>query len=165
MKIFRVVADSSCLIGLSQIEQFELLKELFSEIYIPCAVYDEVVIKGKGEAGSEETESALKGGWILKRSVNDKIGVSALSTVLGKGESEVIVLCKELKLDYALVDERKARDMAELMSINTMGVLGIIDIAVEGGLIIDKKNMVKQLMNSRFRISNKLYKEMFPESD
>ena len=165
MKIFRVVADSSCLIGLSQIEHFELLKELFSEIYIPCAVYDEVVIKGKGEAGSEETESALKGGWILKRSVNDKIGVSALSTVLGKGESEVIVLCKELKLDYALVDERKARDMAELMSINTMGVLGIIDIAMERGFIIDKKSMVKQLMNSRFRISNKLYKEMFPESE
>ena len=165
MKVFRVVADSSCLIGLSQIEQFELLKELFSEIYIPCAVYDEVVINGKGEAGSEETESALKGGWILKRSVNDKIGVSALSTVLGKGESEVIVLCKELKLDYALVDERKARDMAELMSINTMGVLGIIDIAMERGFIVDKKSMVKQLMNSRFRISNKLYKEMFPDSE
>ena len=165
MKVFRVVADSSCLIGLSQVEQFELLKELFSEVYIPCAVYDEVVIKGKGEAGSEETESALKGGWILKRSVNDKIGVSALSTVLGKGESEVIVLCKELKLDYALVDERKARDMAELMSINTMGVLGIIGIAFERGFIIDKKSMVKQLMNLRFRISNKLYKEMFPDSE
>ncbi|MCG2790664.1 MAG: hypothetical protein L6305_02820 [Actinomycetia bacterium] len=114
MKVFRVVADSSCLIGLSQVEQFGLLKELFSEVYVPCAVYDEVVIKGKGEAGSEETESAVKGGWILKRSVNDKIGVSALSTVLGKGESEVIVLCKELGLDYALVDERKARDVVRI---------------------------------------------------
>ena len=165
MKVFRVAVDSSCLIGLSQVEQLGLLKELFSEVYIPSAVYDEVVIKGKGEAGSEETESAIKDGWLLKRSVKDVIGVNALSTVLGKGESEVIVLCKELGLDYALVDERKARDMAELMSINTIGVLGIIGIAFNRGFINDKKRIVKQLMNLRFRISNKLYKEMFPESE
>jgi len=165
MKVFRVVADSSCLIALSQVKQFELLKELFSEIYIPYAVYDEVVVKGKGEAGSEETESAVKAGWILKRSVNDEIGVSALSTVLGKGESEVIVLCKELGLDYALFDERKARDMAELMSINTMGVLGIIDIAIGRGFIIDKKSIVKQLMDLGFRISDKLYKRIFHNSE
>jgi len=163
MKVFRVVADSSCLIGLSQIEQFELLKELFSEVYIPYAVYSEVVVKGKGEAGSEETESAIKSGWILKRPVSDQIGVRALSTVLGKGESEVIVLCKELGLDYALIDERKARDMAELMSINTMGVIGIIDLAIERSFIIDKKIIVKQLIDLGFRISNKLYKDMFPD--
>jgi len=54
MKNFRVVADSSCLIGLAQINLFHLLKELFSEVYIPFAVYDEVVIKGGGEAGSME---------------------------------------------------------------------------------------------------------------
>jgi len=29
---------------------------------IPRAVYDEVVINGKGEAGSEETEAAIKEG-------------------------------------------------------------------------------------------------------
>src|SRR3989338_8222550 len=34
MKNFRVVADSSCLIGLAQINLFHLLKELFSEVYI-----------------------------------------------------------------------------------------------------------------------------------
>jgi predicted nucleic acid-binding protein len=49
MKVFRVAADSSCLIGLAQIDLFRLLKELFSEVYIPDAVYDEVAIKGEGE--------------------------------------------------------------------------------------------------------------------
>jgi predicted nucleic acid-binding protein len=71
MKVFRVVADSSCLIALSQIELFGLLKELFSEIYIPSAVYEEVVVKGRGEPGSGETESALKDGWISMKDVND----------------------------------------------------------------------------------------------
>jgi predicted nucleic acid-binding protein len=164
MKVFRVVADSSCLIGLAQIDLFKLLKELFSEVYIPDAVYDEVVIKGKGEAGSEETELAVKNGWILKKSVNDELAVNALTTILGKGEAEVIILCKELKLDCALIDEKTARDMAGLMNVNTMGILGIIDLAIERGSPIDKKKIVDQLKDLGFRISDKLYKKMFPDS-
>src|SRR3972149_2313394 len=136
MKAFRVAVDSSCLIGLAQIGLFELLKGLFSEIYVTGAVYDEVVIKGKGEAGSEDTESAINDGWILKKTVNDEVAVNALTAILGKGEAEVIILCKELALDYALIDERTARDMAELMNVNTMGVLGIIDLAIIQGLSI-----------------------------
>ena len=132
-------------------------------MYRPHAVYDEVVIRGKGEAGSEETESAIKDGWILKRPVNDKIAVNALSTILGKGESEVIILCRELELDYALIDERKARDMAELMNVNTIGILGIIGLAIEMGFSIDKKRMVDQLINLGFRISDKIYKKIFPD--
>ena len=109
MKVFRVVADSSCLIGLAQIELFELLKELFSEVYIPPGVYDEVVVKGRGEAGSDETKSAVKDGWISMKPVNDEMATDALATTLGKGESQVIILCKELGFDYALVDEKAAR--------------------------------------------------------
>ena len=89
MKVFRVGVDSSCLIGLAQIEIFGLLKEVFAEIYIPGAVYEEVVVKGRGEAGSAETESAVKDGWISMKAVNDEIAVNALTTNLGKGESEV----------------------------------------------------------------------------
>ena len=54
--------------------------------------------------------------------------------------------------------------MAELMGINTMGVLGIIDLAIERGFAIDKKKVVEQLINLGFKISDKLYKKMFPDS-
>lgn len=161
MKIFQVVADSSCLIGLAQINLFHLLRELFSEVYIPYAVYDEVVIKGEGEAGSKETEDGIKDGWILKKAVNDDMAVSALTTILGKGEAEVIVLCKELGRDYALIDERTARNISELLNVNTMGVLGIIDLAIEKGFSIDKKKAIDKLKDLGFRISDKLYKKMF----
>lgn len=165
MKVFRVAVDSSCLIGLAQIEQFKLLKELFSGVYIPDAVYNEVVVKGKGEAGSKEIGSAVKDGWLLKKAVTDNVAVSALTTVLGKGESEVIILCKELGLDYALIDEKTARNMAEIMSINTMGVLGIIDLAIKKGFPIDKKKAIDVLIYFGFRISDKLHKKMCPSSE
>ena len=162
MKSFQVVADSSCLIGMAQIKIFWLLKEVFEEIYIPDAVYEEVVVKGRDEAGSAETESAIKDGWISTKSVNDEMAVNALTTILGKGESEVIILCKKSGFDYALIDERTARDAAALMSVNTMGVLGIIDLAIEVGFAIDKKKLVNQLREAGFRISDKIYKRMFP---
>lgn len=164
MKVFRVVADSSCLIALAQIELLGLLQEVFSQIYIPRAVYEEVVVKGSGEPGSDETESALKDGWISMRDVNDRTAIDALKAILGKGESEVIILCKELRADYALIDERTARHRAELMSVDTMGVFGIMDLAIEMGFAIDKRYLVKQLKGVGFRISDKLYKRMFGDS-
>ena len=88
-----------------------------------------------------------------------------MTTHLGKGESEVIILCKESGLDYALIDERVARNIAELMNVNTMGIFGIIDLAIERGFFIDKKNVVDQLKDLGFRISDKLYKNMFPDSE
>lgn len=163
MKAFRVVADSSCLIGLARIKQFELLNELFLDVCIPQSVYYEVTVKGNGETGSEETEAAIKNGWLKNKTINDEMAVSALTPVLGKGESEVIVLCKELGFDYALIDERTARNMAELMGVNTMGVIGIINLAAERGYPIDKKKLVDQLIELGFRISNTLYMKIFPE--
>ena len=50
------------------------------------------------------------------------------------------------------------------MNVNTMGVLGIIDLAVERGFPIDKKKAIDQLRDLGFRISDKLYKNMFPNS-
>lgn len=164
MKLFRVVVDSSCLIGLAQIKKFDLLKEIFREIFIPEAVYKEVVIRGKGEAGSKETKTAVKEGWIVKKKVKDRIAVNALSSIFGIGESEVIILSKELGSDYALIDEKIAREQAELMDINTMGIFGIIDLALEKDISINKRDLVDQLREAGFRINTKLYKQMFLES-
>ncbi|MBT9148073.1 MAG: hypothetical protein DDT32_01843 [Syntrophomonadaceae bacterium] len=62
------------------------------------------------------------------------------------------------------IDERTARGKAALISVNTMGVLGVIDLAIEMGFDIDKKRLVKQLREVGFRISDKLYKRMFPDN-
>lgn len=150
---------------MAQVKQLELLRKLFSEIYIPDGVYNEVVIKGEGEVGSEETKDAIKEGWIIRESIRDEVAVNALSSILGGGESEVIVLYKELSADYAVIDERTARDRAELMDVDTIGVIGIIDLAIDRGFNIDKKKLIGQLKEMGFRISERLYKKMFPDSE
>jgi uncharacterized protein len=162
MKLFRVVADSSALIGLAQIGQFELLNQLFAEIYIPESVYNEVVIEGKGEPGAEETGRAVRIGLMIRKAAADQFAVQALTSTLGEGESEVIILYKELALDYALIDDRIARNMAEIMDVRIIGILGILDLAIARGIKINKEALVDHSISSGFRISGKLYSRMFP---
>ena len=124
MKTFKVASDSSCLIALSQINLFHLLKELFLELYIPPSVYDEVVIKGEGEAGSKETESAVKDGLILKKAVKDSTAISALITTLLKPSC----LC-HLFIKLTLMSEEKNSTFISLILLPLPFIRQVYDAA------------------------------------
>lgn len=79
-----VVADATPLIALAKIRKFFLLKDLFGELLIPKAVYEEVVDSGKGRPGQKEVEVSS---WIKTQVVGDNLAVSALETMLGRGEA------------------------------------------------------------------------------
>ena len=53
-----VVTDSSPLVILSKIDCFDVLKELFSHLYISVEVHDEVVVAGTGLPGAAEVAYA-----------------------------------------------------------------------------------------------------------
>jgi hypothetical protein len=80
----RVVSNSTPLIALARIRRFELLRELFGEINIPLAAYDEVVNAGKGRAGVIEVESA---DWIHYHQVSNGDLVAFLRISLDAGEA------------------------------------------------------------------------------
>jgi len=60
----RVVCNSRPLIHLARAAHFALLRLLFRRILIPCAVYEEVAIRGRGEQGAQELAQAT---WIHRR--------------------------------------------------------------------------------------------------
>jgi predicted nucleic acid-binding protein len=62
----KVVADSSFLIALATIDTLPLVPRIFSEVFIPDAVYDEVVTRGVGLPGAEEVAGAA---WIKRIAV------------------------------------------------------------------------------------------------
>lgn len=97
-----VVADSSCLIALARSGQLDVLRDLFSQIIIPAAVYDEVVIQGAGRPGSNEVAQAE---WIITRQVQDHLAVQALRLTLGRGESEAMVLAAETAARFLILDD------------------------------------------------------------
>lgn len=148
-----VISDSTVLIGLAKIEKSELLQKLFKEIYIPNAVFKEVVEEGDGKPGSKSIKDSL---WIIKKQVIDYTQVRLLMTVLDRGEAEVLVLAKEMKADLILIDEEKARKSATIAGYNVMGVIGILLVAKRIGLIKSIKTYIQKLQNEKFRLSEKI---------
>jgi len=68
-----VVADSSPLIALCRIGKRSLLRDLFSSLVVPEAVWNEVVLDHPGKAGVEEIGSIP---WIEVKAVFDTSLVS-----------------------------------------------------------------------------------------
>lgn len=152
-----VVADTTPLIGLAKAGRFYLLKEIFGQIYIPEGVYEEVVVEGRGRAGAREVNEAT---WIETVEVKDKLAVELLEDELDKGESESIVLAKELKADWVLMDERAARRRLEALGIDKIGTLGILLKAKEMGLLESVRPEMDKLRTKGFRISKRVYEDV-----
>lgn len=152
-----VVANASPIIGLARINKFHLFKELFNMVYIPSAVYQEVVIAGEGEPGADETKTGMKEGWIKKEKVKDTLAVDSLLGIVSRGEAEAIILARELKIDRILLDELVARDEAHMLGLKVTGTIGILQLAIDRGIHIELKKELDNLKDLGFRISDELY--------
>jgi len=60
-----VVSDTTPLIGLASIGRLELLYELFDEVYIPQAVFDETVTSGREEGKAKQAVATPQTGFML----------------------------------------------------------------------------------------------------
>lgn len=142
-----VVADSSCLISLSRIGKLDVLHKLFGGIIIPEAVYYEVVVRGEGRIGAEEVKNAK---WIRKQKVKNALAVRAFKVNLGAGESEAIALASESKADFLILDDFKARQTAEELSLEVIGTVAVLHKAEEKGIIDNLQSVLQDLRKVGF---------------
>jgi len=145
-----VIADSSCLIGLSKINKLDVLRQLFGRILIPPAVFHEVVILGAGRPGAEAVKNAI---WIETHEVKNQLAVRAFRLTLGVGESEAIVLAAEYEADFIILDDWNARQVALALSLPVIGTIAVLTKATEKGLIEDLQATLAELREAGFRFS------------
>ena len=88
-----VVSNATPLIAIAMADRFDLLQKIFGRIYIPQGVYEEVVEEGGEPFGAADVRQAA---WIQVIEAKDKLAVEVLEDDLGKGESETIVLAREM---------------------------------------------------------------------
>lgn len=159
----RVVSNASPLINLACIGMLDLLKQLYGEIYIPEAVWREVVVEGAGQPGAEEVKEA---DWIRRRSVHNVSLVHALRQDLDAGESETIALALELEADFLIMDERLGRDTARYFGLDFTGLIGVFIEAKRRGFITQIKDHLDEMRDiAGFRISNTLYERVLTDED
>ncbi|MBC6479887.1 MAG: DUF3368 domain-containing protein [Hormoscilla sp. GM7CHS1pb] len=116
-----VVSDTTPLSELAKVGKLDLLRDVFGEIIIPQEVYNEVT---RGEHPAVSAVQSIT--WKSVRTVSDPQKVFDLlaETNLYLGETAAIVLAEELGVNQLLLDDRKARLVAESRYLPVIGTIG-----------------------------------------
>lgn len=127
-----VVSNTSPLTNLAAIGQFDLLRRLYSTLYIAEGVWDELNAHGGCWPGSDEVAAAP---WISRHRVQNQALVTSLRRDLDRGEAESIALALEQRAALILLDEKEARRAAERQELRVAGVVGILLEAKRRGMV------------------------------
>ena len=137
-----LIADASALIALACCNSLELLETLFGNILVPTTVFYEVTTPDKPQ--SARLQSYLKD----KVRAVDMQRYIYLDAFADAGETEAMLLYKELTADYLLIDDKRGRKVAKINQIKTIGSLGVLLQAKRVGLIPHIAPLLKQIADS-----------------
>ena len=151
MKKYSVISNSTPLIAFIKKNELSLLKNLFDEIIIPRAVYNEIINIPKGLNQEKKVlDEEINKHWIL---IKDLKALKFPELNLGKGETEALNICLNLNNPLLLIDEKKSRNIAISLNIDILGTLGILAIMKKKGI----KNEQQLLENLDFLIQKNFY--------
>jgi len=137
-----IVADSSALIALATCNALPLLLEVYDDVKVPEAVYMETV-------SPEKPQSDILASFLTGRVVQVDTSRSVLAAGgLGRGEIEAMTLYKQLSADLLLIDDQRARLIAEHNQIQCIGALGFLLIAKQKGKLNKVAPYIQKLRNS-----------------
>jgi predicted nucleic acid-binding protein len=141
-----IVVDTSSLIALERINLLEILCQLYKEVLVPDSVIKEFGNISLPCLSIRKIESNL-----LKLLITD--------LNLGKGEAEVIALANQKGLTV-VIDDSKARKVAENMGLKLTGTIGVLMRAEKEGLIVSAPDKVKELKEKGFYVSEELFENL-----
>lgn len=107
-----IISDTSCLIVLSKIGALELLQKVYGQI-----VTTSEIAKEFGESLPE---------WVIIKEVVDIFKQKILELQIDKGESSAIALAIEMTDCTLILDDFKARKIAQQLGLTITGTIGVI---------------------------------------
>ena len=141
-----VISDTSTLILFRKINEFGLLKKIYGEL-----ITTPEILKEFGEPLPN---------FIKIQSVSDKKYQKFLETQIDCGEASAIALASEFDDVLLLLDDLKARKLANQLKFKITGTLGVIHKAKQLGHINMVKPLIDKLLSTDFRIANKIIEEI-----
>jgi predicted nucleic acid-binding protein len=159
-----IISDTSPLSGLAIINQLSILPKLYQKIIIPTAVKKELTFPENPQFIIDSINNA---NWLEERIPTNISLINSLQidNNLDVGESEAICLALELSADFLVIDERLGRKEAKQKGLKIIGVLGILLVAKNKGLIPKIKPVLNQLINeANFRVSPILYQQILKDA-
>lgn len=137
-----IISDTSCLIILNKIGELDLLRQLYNKVTI---THDILL-----EYGEQLPD------WIEVQQAKDQYRQQLLEMQIDKGEASAIALALETADNTVILDDWKARRLAERLGLSVTGTLGVIIRAKNTGLIQSIKPYLEKIRETNFRISEEL---------
>lgn len=120
----KAVSNSTPLIYLAKLNKLPFLKKIFDELYVPSAVYDEVVLKGRELDKAEVigVEKAIENGAIIVKDAKSKLKIDTLH----KGELEAISLALDMKVKNILIDDKEGVEVCKVLGLRPYRTTAIL---------------------------------------
>jgi len=133
-----VLCNAGPLIALGKLNRLELLAELYGQVQIPRAVYDEAVTQGLALGAPDARTIRLF--WQARNWPIIKVSAARPSAykppvILDPGETEVLVLARSLRNVLVLLDDETARAEARRLNLRVRGTLGVLAQAYHAGIL------------------------------
>jgi len=141
-----VIADTSCFILLDKIDALSLLHQLFLTITTTVTIAEEF--------GKKLPE------WVTVMSVADLHYQTILELEVDEGEASAISLAIEHQPALLILDDLKARKVAEKLRLNYTGTLGVLLKAKENGIIDRIKPLLDRIQQTNFRFSKNVFEQI-----
>ncbi|MFY8174364.1 DUF3368 domain-containing protein, partial [Planktothrix agardhii] len=114
-----IISNTSPINYLILIGQIDLLPQLFSQIIIPCAVYQELSARDAPENVRNWIINTPN--WLKIETVTQP--ADEIIDLLDPGEREAILLAQQLNADLVILDDMKARRIAIDRGLSITGIL------------------------------------------
>jgi predicted nucleic acid-binding protein len=135
-----IIADSSCLIGLTNIKLLDILHLLYGTVTVTPEI--------AAEYGLDLPD------WITITPVKNTVLQMAIQSDLHSGEASAIALALENPGSIVVLDDKKARRYAANLGLVITGTMGIVISATENGIIKDAAGAFEKLRKTGFRLPN-----------
>lgn len=134
-----IISDTSCFIILTNIGELELLHKVYGQIITTPDIATEY-----GETLPE---------WVEIVAVKDKYRQQLLEMQIDRGESSAIALALETPDSTIILDDYKARKIADQLGLIFTGTIGVIIKAKLNGIIPSIKPLLEKIKQTDFRLS------------
>lgn len=146
-----IIADTSCFIVLTKVDELELLREVYGRVTTTVDIAIEF-----GE---------VLPSWVIVKNVIDSDKQQALERQIDQGEASATALALELPNSTVVLDDYKARKVAKSLGVSVTGTIGIIMRAKSKGIIPLIKPILEKIKGTDFRLSEEIERQALKEVD
>lgn len=145
-----VITDSTCFIILNKINALFILRDVFDDVITTSTVVAECRFDLPD--------------WVHIQDPKDISLQQQFSGFVDEGEASAIALALEIKFDYLIVDDLKARKFATQLGIQIKGTIALIRDAKELNIIPAIKPYLNAIKRTDFRLSDALIQQFLKDA-